>query len=121
MAEDLFSAINRPADPDNLTDLEKKHLPVISAPDEVKAGECFEVAVEVGKLLAHPNENGHFIEFIELYAGEVFLARLDLSAKTTCPTLKICIKFEKYLGPLRAFERCNLHGVWEGTREIKVA
>lgn len=121
MADDLFSAINRPSDPDNLTDLEKKHLPVITAPEKVKAGECFEVIVEVGKLLAHPNESGHFIEFIDLYAGDVFLTRLDLSPKTTCPTLKVCINLDKYLGPLRAFERCNLHGVWEGTREIEIA
>jgi desulfoferrodoxin (superoxide reductase-like protein) len=37
MAEkDLFSQVNRPEDPDNMTDLEKKHLPVIDAPDKAR-------------------------------------------------------------------------------------
>lgn len=73
MAEkkDFFTEVNTPADPDNMTDLEKKHIPVITAPDKVKPGECFEVTVEVGKLVAHPNETTHFIEFLDLYAGHV--------------------------------------------------
>jgi superoxide reductase len=102
------------------TDLEKKHIPVITAPDKVKVGECFEVLVEVGKLLQHPNEIGHSIQFIELYAGESYLARLDLTAVRTCPVIKACVSLEKDLGLLRAFERCNLHGVWEAQKAIAV-
>ena len=117
---DLFAGVNRPADPQNLTNLEKKHLPVIDAPDSVEAGKCFTVTVEVGKLLAHPNEPGHFIEFVELYAGEVFLARLDLTAATTCPRVTFCVCLEKDLGPLRAYERCNIHGVWVAEKAVKV-
>ena len=36
-AEGLFSNINRPLNPHNLTDLEKRHLPVISAPAKIAA------------------------------------------------------------------------------------
>jgi superoxide reductase len=86
----------------------------------VKAGECFEVVVEVGKLVAHPNEIGHFIEFVELYVGDVYVARQDLTAVRTCPVLKVCLNLERDLGPLRAFARCNLHGVWEAAKPIKV-
>ncbi len=118
---DLFAQVNEPKDWGNPTDLEKKHIPVITAPEKVKAGERFEVTVEVGKLLAHPNELAHYIEFIELYAGHVYLARVDLTAKTTCPIAKVCVALPKDLGPLRAFERCNLHGVWEVTKPITVA
>jgi len=118
--KDLFAGINKPADPSNLTDLEKKHLPVIAAPDRVKPGECFEVTVEVGKLLTHPNENAHFIEFVELYAGHVYLARMDFTARTTCPVMKVCLSLPKDLGPLRAFGRCNLHGVWSAEKAISV-
>lgn len=122
MAEekDLFAQINQIADPANPTDLEKKHTPVISAPAKVKANACFEVTVEVGKLLAHPNETKHFIEFIELYAGHIYLARLDLTAVTTCPVMKVCVQLPKNLGPLRAFQRCNLHGVWTAEKAITV-
>ena len=118
--KDLFAQVNTPEDRDNPTDLEKKHVPVITAPDKVKPGECFEVIVEVGKLLKHPNEPAHFIEFVELYAGDVYLARMDFTAKTTCPTMKVCVALEKDRGSLRAFERCNLHGVWEATKPIEV-
>lgn len=123
MAEkkDFFTEVNTPADPDNMTDLEKKHIPVITAPDKVKPGECFEVTVEVGKLVAHPNETTHFIEFLDLYAGHVYLARMDLTPVKTCPIMKVCLSLEKNLGDLRAFERCNIHGTWESRKPIEVA
>jgi superoxide reductase len=117
---DLFAQVNKVEDLDSATDLQKKHTPVITAPDTVKAGECFEVVVEVGKLVAHPNETGHYIEYVDLYVGYQYVARLDLTAVRTCPVLKVCLNLERDLGPLRAFARCNLHGMWEATREIKV-
>ena len=116
----LFAGVNRPAHLNDLSDLEKKHLPVISAPDSVNAGECFDVEVAVGELLTHPNEDGHFIEFIELYADDIFLARLDLTAVTTCPRVRFSLALAGEVGLLRAFARCNLHGVWEGTTSITV-
>jgi len=119
-AEDIFCGVNSVEDIENASDLEKKHLPIISAPESVKKGECFEVTVEVGKLLQHPNEPGHFIEFIELYEGDTYLCRMDLTAKTTCPVLKSCIALQHTHGKLRAFERCNLHGCWEYDLDIKV-
>ena len=116
----LFEGVNKPSDPATLTDLEKKHLPVITAPESVAPGECFEVTVEVGKLLAHPNEPGHFIEFVEVYADHAYLARIDLTAETTCPTVKFCVALPGPVSELRVYERCNLHGVWEGTVPISV-
>ena len=119
-AEDIFCGVNVVKDPENMTDLEKKHLPIITAPNSVKKGEYFEVMVEVGKLMAHPNEPGHHIEFIELYAGHTYLARMDFTAKTTCPTMKVCVELERNYGKLRAFEHCNLHGTWESDADIEV-
>ena len=118
--EDLFCGVNVVKDPNSMTGLEKKHLPVITAPKSVRKGECFEVTVEVGKLMQHPNEPGHHIEFIELYAGQTYLARTDFTAKTTCPTMKVCIALDHTQGNLRAFEHCNQHGTWEGDAEIEV-
>lgn len=119
-AEDVFCGVNTVADVDQAGDLEKKHLPVISAPERVSRGEQFEVTVEVGKLLEHPNEPGHFIQFIELYAGDTYLARMDFTAKTTCPVMKVCVSLDHGHGKLRAFERCNLHGTWENEVDIEV-
>jgi len=116
----LFVGVNEPADPSNLTGLEKKHMPVIEAPAKVKKGQCFEISVEVGKLQAHPNEPAHFIEFIDVYADETFLARVDLTAALSCPKVTLCFSLPFAAKELRAYERCNIHGVWLGTKPIKV-
>jgi len=120
LTRNLFSGVNQPVDLNNLTDLEKKHIPVIDSPGSVGQGECFSVTVEVGKLLVHPNERDHFIEFIDLYADELFLTRVDLTAVNTCPQATVCVSL---LGPakeLRSYARCNIHGVWVGTAPITV-
>ena len=119
--DDLFCGVNVPADESAMTDLERKHVPTITAPESVKKGVCFEVTVEVGKLLAHPNEAGHSIEFVELYADETFLGRVDLTAVKTCPKVTMCVALDHAHKELRAYERCNLHGVWKGTKPITVA
>ena len=119
-AEDILCGINEPKNPAELTDLEKKHTPVIEAPGTVKKDECFEVTIEAGKLLAHPNEPGHFIEWMELYCGDTFLFRINLTATASCPQATVTISLTHAHGPLKARIKCNLHGLWEGTREIKV-
>jgi superoxide reductase len=118
--EDILCGVNVVEDVDEASDLEKKHLPIISAPRKVKRGQHAEVIIEVGKLLPHPNEPGHFIEFIELYAGDTYLARMDFTSKTTCPIMKTCVSLDHAHGKLRAFARCNLHGTWENDLDIEV-
>ena len=121
MTKNLFVGVNVPQDPNNMTDLEKKHLPVIEGPDTIKVGECFQVEICVGKLLTHPNEHEHHIEFIDLYADDTYLLRLDLSGVTTCPCAKVCLQL---LGPaveLVAYASCNMHGVWKGVKPITVS
>ena len=117
---DLFSGVNRQAYPRNASDLEKKHIPVIDGPSSVKLGECFTVTIEVGKTLPHPNERDHFIEFMDLYADEFFLARVDLTSVNTYPKADLCIALTSRAKELRAYARCNTHGVWAGTRLITV-
>ncbi len=119
-SEDLFSGVNSAKDPKNMTDLEKKHVPVIDAPESVKKGECVTVNVEVGKLLAHPNERGHYIHFVELYADHVFLARTDFTPITTCPKFTACVSLDHDFKKLRAFAFCNLHGTWVLEKPVKV-
>jgi len=118
--EDIFCGVNTAENVRKASDLEKKHLPIISAPQRVKKGQSFEVTVEVGKLLEHPNEPKHFIQFVELYADDTYLARMDFTAKTTCPVLKTCLTMDHAYSKLRAFERCNLHGTWENEVDIEV-
>lgn len=111
--------INTPKDMGNLTDGEKKHLPVIHAPDTAREGAPFEVTVRVGELLAHPNESGHYIQWIELYAGDKLLCKATLTPISAEPTVTFGIKLNESK-TLRAIESCNLHGLWEGVKEISI-
>ncbi len=117
--KDLLAGVNTPEDINNPTDTEKKHLPVIDAPDSAGMGEPLTVTVEVGKLLKHPNEPAHHIEWLDLYEDKLYLARADFTGGKVNPkvTFEICLKKS---GTLRAFACCNLHGVWEGDRKINV-
>lgn len=116
-----FQGINRAADPNHLTDVEKQHLPLISAPDTVKAGECFDVRIRVGDGMALMQARDHFIDFVALYAGNVYLARADYAPILTCPETVFRIRLPSPLGPLRAFAYCNTHGTWESQRPVTVA
>ena len=42
----------------------EKHVPVIEAPAQVKAGEWATVTVSVGKGIPHPNTTEHFIAWL---------------------------------------------------------
>jgi superoxide reductase len=117
--KDLLAGVNIPEDINNLTDTEKKHLPVIDAPDSTSMGTPFNVTVEVGKLLKHPNEPAHHIEWLDLYEDRLYLARADFTAGKVNPKVTFEISLKKG-GTLRAFANCNLHGVWEGNRKINV-
>ncbi|TFG73217.1 MAG: Neelaredoxin [Anaerolineales bacterium] len=116
----------------------EKHVPTIDAPDVVKADEVFTVTVSVGKEIAHPNTTAHHIAWIELYfkpEGDKFLyevGRFDFtghgaSAKGadtgpvyTQPSAVIPVKVSGS-GTLVAVGSCNIHGLWEGSKEVKVA
>ena len=115
---DQLCGVNTAKDPANATDFEKKHTPVIKAPDTVKAGEFFDVTVEVGKVVSHPNEPGHFIQWIELYSGHTFIARADLTPVMSDAVVTIPVRLE-HVHPLRAIARCNLHGAWMGEKDVK--
>lgn len=105
------SVINQAQDISNMTDLEKKHVPMIHIGGTPKAGEPFEVTVWLGEELPHPMEAGHHIEFIDLYLDDTFLARCDLAWGYTYPKACFTVVMDQP-GTLRAFERCNLHGDW---------
>ncbi len=115
----------------------EKHVPVIDCPDEVKADEVFEVKVGVGKEIAHPNTTEHHIRWIALmfmadggkFVQEV--ARVQFSAHGesvdgpnkgpvyTYPQAVASIKMSKS-GTLHAVAYCNIHGLWESSKEIKL-
>ena len=115
----------------------EKHAPAIDAPNQVKAGELFDVTVGLGVEIAHPNTTEHHISWITLYfhpEGAKFthqVGHFEFSAHGehasgpnkgpayTHPQVTATLKLEES-GTFFALALCNIHGLWESTREIKV-
>jgi superoxide reductase len=116
----------------------EKHVPVIECPDTVKAGELLPVTVSIGKEIQHPNTTEHHIRWIRLFfqpeggkhtyligsfefcahgespegpnTGPVYTEpRASATMKTTVPGILYAISF------------CNIHGLWESSKELKVS
>lgn len=117
----LFCGVNNPADASDLTDMEKKHVPVITAPDTVTAGEAFEVTVKVGSM-PHVMEETHHIQWIDLYSGGNFITKVILTPvfMTAKATINMVKSGAHETATLRAVSRCNVHGMWESEKEIAV-
>lgn len=111
------TSINTAKDLSNMSDMEKKHVPMIHIGGTPKLNEPFEVTVWVGEQLAHPSEAEHHIEFIDLYLDDSFIARCDLTWGTTMSKTCFYVMLNRP-GTLRAFERCNLHGDWTYSTDV---
>lgn len=116
----------------------EKHVPVIECPDVVKAGEVFTVKASLGKEIAHPNTTEHHIRWIELFfypEGDKFayhVGRFEFCAHGesvagpnegpvyTHHEVTAALKINKP-GTLHALALCNIHGLWESSKEIKLA
>ncbi|EGO65923.1 class II SORL domain-containing protein [Acetonema longum] len=115
----------------------EKHVPVIEAPDCVKAGEKAVVTVSVGKEIAHPNTTEHHIRWIRLYfkpdSGNFVydLGYFEFNAHGestegankgpvyTEPAGQVTAKLQSS-GTLLAVSYCNIHGIWESSKPITV-
>ena len=115
----------------------EKHVPVIECPDTVKAGEMFEVKVGIGKEIAHPNTTEHHIRWISLYfhpTGEKFPYQIghyefnahgesvngpNTSSVFTHHAVTTWFKTSKP-GTILAVSLCNIHGLWQSSKEIKI-
>lgn len=104
-------ALNSPKDTENLTETEKKHLPVIVQVKEcglISQG-CQDVHVKVGEI-EHPMQQEHYIMHIDLYIDNEFISRVILTPTTLNPAAALHLKAQT--GKLTAVELCNVHGAW---------
>ena len=86
---------------ENTVDAAKeKHVPVI---EKVEGG----VKVKVGDV-AHPMEDKHYIEWIEIIAGD----KADRQLKNPGEAPEAIFKTDA--DNVTAREFCNLHGLWKG-------
>ena len=114
----------------------EKHVPVIECPDSVPADEMFDVKVTLGKEVAHPNTTDHHIRWIQVYflpdgaklpyqvGNFEFTAHgesadgADKGPVYTNHSVTLSMKVKKE-GTLFATSFCNIHGLWEYTKDIK--
>ncbi len=109
-------AIKTPADQANLTDLEKKHIPLIKVMDQGCCSDgCVKLSVTCGEII-HPMQEDHSILHIDLYKNKEFISRVILSAKELNPFAAVCLK--EAGGVITAISLCNLHGTWINEESI---
>lgn len=91
-------------------DFTKKHMPYIEVDrsDDVAVAV---VTVKVGYWVSHPNMPDHFIEWIEIHANGVPVARYDMAAVVVAPEVTCRLAVDEGT-TLTVLESCNLHGVW---------
>lgn len=115
----------------------EKHVPVIGCPDQVKAGEIFPVNITLGKEITHPNTTEHHIRWISVYfrpedenftyqVGHFEFSAHGESAKGanqgsvyTNHEVTISLKVSK-LGVIYATSLCNIHGLWQSEKELRI-
>jgi superoxide reductase len=115
----------------------EKHVPVIECPDRAKAGELFEVKVSLGKEIPHPNTTEHHIRWISLFfhpEGDKFtydVGHYEFNAHGesvegankgpvyTHHEATVPLKLSKS-GTLYALALCNIHGLWQSVKDIKI-
>lgn len=106
----ILQPIHHVADLEAANDFERKHTPRVTV--EKAEGKTL-VTVEMGQYVAHPNEPGHFFDWIELYVGATPIARFSGAPGLVDPCVTVTLSAEESAGlTISALASCNLHGIW---------
>lgn len=115
----------------------EKHVPVIDCPESVNKDEMFDVKVSLGKEISHPNTTEHHIRWISLYyypEGDKYsyhVGHYEFNAHGestegansgpvyTHHQVTASLKISKP-GVIHAISYCNIHGLWESSKDVKV-
>lgn len=108
----------------------EKHVPVIHTPEKIKAGEAFDLKITIGDEIKHPNTLEHHISWFKVFfhpEGAKFPVEIG-NYKFTAhgegeiydePVALTSVKLNKS-GTIYALSYCNIHGLWENSKEIVV-
>ena len=121
MSADLFWKMNTAG---SVADkiLGEKHAPIVTVHGDCKKGAKVKVKVDVGGGV-HPNENAHFIQWIELRCNGLYIGRVEFAPVIMDPVAKFTMNLPGGDDSieLSAVSRCNLHGLWESKLEVEVS
>ena len=120
--QDAFSedaeAIKKPADADNLTDGDKKHIPQIVIVKEcglIPDGTCTDVHARIGEI-EHVMTEDHYIKYLDFYLDYKFISRIWLSPENCHPAAALHLNAPS--GKITVVENCNVHGNWMAEADI---
>lgn len=107
-----------PADPNELTPEERRHVPVLLLPRRVRAGRPFDFVVQVG-IEPHVMTEAHHVDWVEIAANGTRVFAAALSPTVGYPIVRVSLVLR---GPVELTVRahCNLHGTWRTRRSISV-
>lgn len=108
-------AIQRPADPANLTDGDKKHLPVLKVTDCGLLTGCKDVHAIVGDI-EHVMQPKHYILYMDFYLDHRFISRVWLAPDVCKPAASLHLAATS--GTVTVIESCNVHGNWMGEIQL---
>ena len=114
------NAFNFAADPDNLTEMERIHLPKITMPPVVEDGSQASIQIE----LDHPMDEDHFITHIQIIGfndpvqtkGNFYFSPLNGEA-----FIATQIRLNGGESTVWVVAECNQHGRWASSKGTKVA
>lgn len=113
-------AFNFPADPENLTDMERIHLPIITLPPVVEDGAQAPIQVEMD----HPMDEDHYIKSLQIIGfndpvqtkGSFYFSPLNGEA-----FIGTQIRLNGGESTVWVVAECNQHGRWASSTNTKVA
>lgn len=110
--EDI-SQIDREAKKDYID----RHSAFVHCEGKAKAGEKFKVKVMVGDEYMHPDDFDHYIQYVQLWNGETFLAQATFTAGAM-GNAPANLEVDFYIVPsknmkLMAHAYCTKHGLWQ--------
>jgi superoxide reductase len=110
MEENNFEEAQTYQDANNPSELEQGHVPVIEM-------DTSSARVTIGEV-KHIMEANHWIQWIELFADDESVGRIDLAPGEE-PEAEFDVDVAK-AKVLKAQALCNIHGLWENTINTKV-
>ena len=114
------SSFHIPSDIDNLTEIEKIHVPKVTIPPVVEDGNQAPIVVEVD----HPMEENHYIKSIQIlnFADPIVIkGQCFFTPKSGQAYLSTQIRLAGGESRVWVISECNQHGKYATYRDVKVA
>ena len=108
--------IQRVANVDDMTSLERHHLITLDMPDEIRYKEPFKVTVNMAE---HPMVPEHYIVWMRLFVDRDAISYVTLAPTWQRPEITFTLTLDRGAG-LDLIAECNQHGLYGASREFKM-